>query len=173
MSADSREHRQSLELIAFIRENQERFYRMAYSYVKNQETALDLVQDAIVQALQKRHTLREPEHMKSWFYRILINECLACLRREKCRQRFLFRWEPGGEENGLQQGAAELSRDTSMDLYAALEQLSPEMKTVILLRFFEDMKLEEMAEVLGVNVNTVKSRLYRALRLLKADLEVE
>ena len=60
MSADSREHRQSLELIAFIRENQERFYRMAYSYVKNQETALDLVQDAIVQALQKRHTLREP-----------------------------------------------------------------------------------------------------------------
>ena len=60
-----------------------------------------------------------------------------------------------------------------MDLYAALEQLSPEMKTVILLRFFEDMKLEEMAEVLGVNVNTVKSRLYRALRLLKADLEVE
>ena len=89
MSADSREHRQSLELIAFIREKQERFYRMAYSYVKNQESALDLVQDAIVQALQKRHTLREPEHMKSWFYRILINECLACLRREKRRQRFL------------------------------------------------------------------------------------
>ena len=73
----------------------------------------------------------------------------------------------------MQQGPAELSIDTSMDLYAALEQLSPEMKTVILLRFFEDMKLEEMAEVLGVNVNTVKSRLYRALRLLKADLEVE
>ena len=82
------QYHEQLELISFIRENEETFYRIAYSYVKEPETALDLVQDTVVLALQKYHTLRNHDCMKNWFYRILVNQCLGYLRREKRRQLF-------------------------------------------------------------------------------------
>ena len=62
-------------LVQFIRENQASFYRVAYSYVKESQTAMDLVQDAIVKALQKYHTIKDAQLLRPWFYRILVNEC--------------------------------------------------------------------------------------------------
>ena len=64
-----------------IESNQERYYKVAFSYVKNREDALDIVHDAIVKALQSFHTLRNPAYAKTWFYRILINESLSFLRQ--------------------------------------------------------------------------------------------
>ena len=60
-----------------------------------------------------------------------------------------------------------------IDLYQALDKLPIKLKTVVLLRFFEDMKLEEIAQITGVNLSTVKSRLYKALKVLKINMEVE
>lgn len=56
------------ELALFVENNQERFYRIAYTYVKSREDALDVIHDAIVKALQSYHTLRRPEYAKTWFY---------------------------------------------------------------------------------------------------------
>ena len=155
------------ELALFVENNQERFYRIAYTYVKSREDALDVIHDAIVKALQSYHTLRRPEYAKTWFYRILINECNSFLRKN----RRLLSWE-----DGLAQQAAEnlfdIYKDEYIDLYAAVEKLSPDMKTVVVLRFFEEMKLEEIAEITSTNLNTVKSRLRRALNYLKLDMEV-
>lgn len=155
------------ELALFVENNQERFYRVAYTYVKSREDALDVIHDAIVKALQSYHTLRRPEYAKTWFYRILINECNSFLRKN----RRLLSWE-----DGLAQQAAEnlfdIYKDEYIDLYAAVEKLSPDMKTVVVLRFFEEMKLEEIAEITSTNLNTVKSRLRRALNYLKLDMEV-
>ncbi|MGI5894676.1 MAG: RNA polymerase sigma factor [Candidatus Merdivicinus sp.] len=158
------ERRKEERLIAFIRENQQHFYRIAYSYVKNPDTALDLVQDAIVKAIQKQDSLRNPDAVKTWFYRILVNECLANLRRGK---RFSF----GSLEVCADTPAPE--REDHSDLYEAMESLPPVLKTVILLRFFEDLKLEEIAAVTGARLSTVKSRLYKALRMLKMEMEAE
>lgn len=155
------------ELALFVENNQERFYRIAYTYVKSREDALDVIHDAIVKALQSYHTLRRPEYAKTWFYRILINECNSFLRKN----RRLLSWE-----DGLAQQASEnlfdIYKDEYIDLYAAVEKLSPDMKTVVVLRFFEEMKLEEIAEITSTNLNTVKSRLRRALNYLKLDMEV-
>ena len=155
------------ELALFVENNQERFYRVAYTYVKSREDALDVIHDAIVKALQSYHTLRRPEYAKTWFYRILINECNSFLRKN----RRLLSWE-----DGLAQQATEnlfdIYKDEYIDLYAAVEKLSPDMKTVVVLRFFEEMKLEEIAEITSTNLNTVKSRLRRALNYLKLDMEV-
>lgn len=155
------------ELALFVENNQERFYRVAYTYVKSREDALDVIHDAIVKALQSYHTLRRPEYAKTWFYRILINECNSFLRKN----RRLLPWE-----DGLAQQASEnlfdICKDEYIDLYAAVEKLSPDMKTVVVLRFFEEMKLEEIAEITSTNFNTVKSRLRRALNYLKLDMEV-
>lgn len=59
----------------------------------------------------------------------------------------------------------------NIDLYKAIDELNPKLKTIIILRFFEDMKLEDIANITHTNVNTVKSRLYKALHLLKINLE--
>ena len=61
------------QLTDYIVAHQEDFYRLAYSYVKNRDAALDVVQESIVKALSKSDSLRKPEFLKTWFYRILLN----------------------------------------------------------------------------------------------------
>ena len=61
------------QLITFLVENQARFYRLAYSYLKNREEALDAVQTAVCRALEKQQSLQEPGAMHTWFYRVLVN----------------------------------------------------------------------------------------------------
>lgn len=152
------------ELVLLIENEQERFYRIAYSYVKNREDALDIVHNAIVKALQSCPGLHSPEYAQTWFCRILINESVSFLRKTR-------RLVPLEE---IQEAADDTwpEQDAYFDLYAALDRLPPELKTVVILRFFEDMKLDEIARILSANLSTVKSRLYRALKLLKLDMEV-
>ena len=57
------------------------------------------------------------------------------------------------------------------DRYEAIEQLNPDLKTVVILRFFEDLKFEDIAKITKTNINTVKSRLYKALKLLRVSIE--
>lgn len=150
-----------------VQENQDRFYRLAYSYVKNKETALDIVQSAIYNGLRAIHTLNEPQYVKTWFYRILVNACVDELRRSK-------RLVPTAPQD-LPEGVVPESvcREELLDLYQALETLDPKSKTIIVLRYFEDMKIGDIAEVLGENLSTVKTKLYRALEKLKVQLEGE
>ena len=67
----------------YIVENQERFYKIAYSYVKNEDDALDIVHDAICKALYKIDSLKDIEVVKSWFYKILINRTIDYIRKNK------------------------------------------------------------------------------------------
>ena len=144
----------------YITQNQQAFYRLAYSYTKNSDAALDVVQDAIVKGIEKLHTLRNPAYMKTWFYRILVNEGLNYLRGKKVISLDEY------AESSL--SAAE-DRDVAqdVDLYNAVQRLEPKLRTVVILRFFEDMKLEDIASITGDPLSTVKSRLYKALKLLK------
>ncbi len=71
----------------------------------------------------------------------------------------------------LSKGKEDPYKDT--DLHEALDELPYRYKTIIILRFFEDLKLEEIAEITGENTNTVKTRLYRALKLMRIQLTKE
>ena len=62
-------------LETYLIENQTHFYRLAYSTLRSREDALDAVQSAVCAALEKRHTLRDPDALRTWFYRILMNVC--------------------------------------------------------------------------------------------------
>ena len=68
-------------LIQYILENQDRFYRIAYSYTKHQEDALDAVQSAVCKALEAHENIKNADAVNTWFYRILINECLMVLKK--------------------------------------------------------------------------------------------
>lgn len=149
------------ELVAdYAVSGQDYFYRLAYGQVRDREAALDIVQEAIAKALDKAHTLREPGFLKTWFYRILINECMDYFRRNRnvipLEESFDLRAEPGVDPGDR------------VDLYDALAKLDERERLVIQLRFFEDMKLEEISRVTDTNLNTVKTRLYGALRKLRA-----
>lgn len=153
-------------LTAYIRENQDKFYKLAYNYVRDKELAFDVIQDAIVKALNKIESLRQIEYMQTWFYRILINECLTNIKKNKIQGTFI-----NIEDYDISYLDKDISQ--SMDVYNAVNQLNEKLRTVIILRFFENMKIEEIARVINTNVNTVKSRLYKGLKELKLYVEEE
>lgn len=145
----------------FIYENQAAMYRLAFSYARNREAALDIVQDTVVQAISHAHTLRSEAAVKAWVYRILINESLAYLRRN---QRMILLDELP------EITAPQEDPGAKVDVYRAVERLELKLRIVVILRYFEDMKLEDIAAATGANLNTVKARLYRALKKLRQEL---
>lgn len=151
-------------VIAYIENHQEDFYRLAYSYTHDREMALDVVQDAIVKAISKSDTLKNPEYLKTWFFRILINEALSSLRKNKTILTDFDTQEIPVEDSHAEE---------AVDLFYAVQKLEPKLRTVIILRFYEDMKIEDIAKSCRTNVSTIKSRLYRALRLLKMNVSEE
>lgn len=155
------------ELTEFFKINEEKIYKFAYGYVKNQDIALDLVHESIVKAIQKKNSIREKKYFKTWFYRILINECLGYLKK---RNKILFFEEIKDKENI---GTLEENSDNNIDLYDAIDKLPEKLKTIIMLRFFEDMTLDEISQIMKTNLSTVKSRLYKALEILKIDMKGE
>ena len=71
------------DFIEMISTDQADFYRFAYLYVKNPESAMDVVQEATMKGLEKLYTLKEPSYMRTWFYRILVDESLNYLKKNE------------------------------------------------------------------------------------------
>ncbi len=141
----------------------ENHYRLAYSYVRNADDALDIVQESVYKAIASRGSLKKPEYIKTWFYRIVVNTSLDFLRKRKRRAIV--------DEDALANlNLATVDEYENFDLQKALENLPDMYRSVVILRYFEDLKIEEIAEVLSENVNTVKTRLYKALEKLRIKL---
>ena len=154
------------KLVSYIIENQNKFYRLAFSYVKNQEDALDVVQNSVCKALEHYESLRNEDAIKTWFYRIVINESIALLKTKK---RVVLSedgeyWDIPYEETGFQ---------NYDDLYEQINQLKKDVQNIIKLRFYEELSLNEIARILKMNLNTVKAKLYRGLKTLKVKVGEE
>lgn len=151
---------------SFIIENRDAHYRLAYSYVRNKENALDIIQESVVKALQSIDRLNELAYLKTWFYRILVNTAVDFIRKHKrmtvTDDAILDTLLPP-KENEL----------TDIDLQDAINQLDPLEKSIIILRFFEDLKISEVATVLNKNNNTIKTNLYRILKKLRIEIGEE
>ena len=153
------------DLIAqYVTANSASFYRIALSYTRNRDNALDVVQDAVYKALKSSHTLREPAYIKTWFHRILINTAVDFLRRN---QRYQLTCDEAAFDAPTQ------DHYENLDLTAAMAILSEEQRIVVILRYFEDMRLADIAEILDVNPNTVKTRLYAALKKLRVQIQTD
>ncbi len=153
------------KIVDYIIENQNKFYRLAISYTKNQDDAMDAVQNSVCKALEHYGDLRNENAVRTWFYRIIVNESLQLLK-ERNRQVSL---EPEGNEAVYE----EKGYEPQDSLYEHINRLSPEVQTIIKLRFYEDLQLKEIAEIMDMNLNTVKARLYRGLRALRLSIEEE
>lgn len=154
------------EIIEYILKNKEKHYRLAYSYVKNKEDALDIVQDAIVKALKYQNSLKEPSYVNTWFCRIIINTAKTHLQKQN---RYI-----DVDDNTLENCQMPVYDDyTNFELEEALDNLSYTEKTIVLLRYSQSLELQEIADIMEQNLSTTKSILYRSLKKLRLTLENE
>ena len=150
-------------IVAYIVENQNKFYRLAFRYVQNQEDALDAVQNSVCKALEHYSQIRNEEVIKTWFYRILVNESLKILKERKKIS--------GNEEEMAFLSYEEKGFEIQDDLHSHINRLDEDTQKIIKLRFFEELSLKEIAQITELNLNTVKAKLYRGLKLLKVEIQ--
>lgn len=128
------------------------------------EDAMDLSQDVFLKAWQNIRKLDDPARFGPWLYRIAHNDAYSLFRKKRPET-------PIDETNVLERNAAPgFSMDLSFAVTAALDRLNPEQREAVVLKVYQGFKFEEMAEILECPVSTIKSRLYTALDLLKAEL---
>ena len=141
-------------------------YRLATVVLGSNTEAQDAVHDAFVTAWLKWHTLRDQDRFEAWFRRIVVNTCRNHLRRAR-------RWSVHDISDDL--GLAEADRIAPVDdqivMRRALNQLKPDDRIVLALRYYRDMKVDDDADALGIRPRAVASRLHRALSRLRAVLE--
>ena len=144
-----------------IEENTQSMYKTAWAILRNEEDVADALQETIVKGFESLHTLRRPEFFKTWMMRILINNCLQI---RKQRQRLLT----FGDD--LPEMPVEDSYDTDSGFKELLDMVDEADRLLLTLYYADEFKVSEIAELLEMNVNTVKTRLSRAREKIRRGL---
>jgi RNA polymerase sigma-70 factor (ECF subfamily) len=138
-------------------------YKTAYLYLKNEDVALDVVQDSILKGYEAIRKLNHPEYFKTWLTRILINSAITTLKKNN-----QFNSIDSIEE------LAEVDKtmlEEKWDLYEAIDKLPEKLKTVIILKYFNDLKISEISHSMNIPEGSVKSYLNRAKQELRLQLK--
>jgi len=144
-------------------------YNLAYTLVKNSADANDLVQDAYAKAWKNLHQYEQGSNAKAWMSTILRNSFINDYRKKMRRPN--IQDTPEGTEVDYKFITDDVMDKTLGDeMTVAMERLSPEYRQIIILKDLEDFKYEEIAELLGLKIGTVRSRLFRGRNELKALL---
>jgi RNA polymerase sigma-70 factor, ECF subfamily len=149
--------------------NGDRCYAIAYRILRDAERARDAVQQALLSCWCELPRLRDPERFEVWLHRILVNACYEEARR-------YGRWTGHVRQipvQGLGGPDPTASVDEWDELQRAFLRLSPEHRAVVVLHHFVGLPLASIAEVVGVPVGTVKSRLHHATRELRAAITAD
>ena len=161
----------------FFNQHQGRVYALALRFCGDAAAAEDIAQAVFVKIYDKLHTFRGDAEATTWLYRIVHNSCLDHHRRAGVRRR-LAAAQPGTWTDGHQDEAAtpELEMQQAQRrarVHAAIADLDPKYRMVVLLKYLEGMTYKEIAETLGWNLGTVASRLSRAHEALARKLKKE
>lgn len=154
------------QLNQWIRDYNDRLRYVAYTYVRDHNRSEDIVQEAMVQAYLSIRQLRDPERPYPWLVRIVINLCLNTkrkYRREQPTDLLPEQRSKSTEDIYLQQ-----SRDK--EVYAAIIDLDEKFRTPIILYYFEDLSVREIAYALQLSEGAIKTRLARGREQLKSML---
>jgi RNA polymerase sigma factor (sigma-70 family) len=144
----------------------DRAYRMAGLILGDASEAADATQDALLRAWSAAASIREPDRFQAWFDRILINVC-----RDRSRRRRLVRFVPIDDEATNRPGDDPFRRFIDEEeLIGALARLDLDLRTVVVLRFWADLPIDEIGRRLGWRSGTVKSRLHRAIGQMRASM---
>jgi RNA polymerase sigma-70 factor, ECF subfamily len=144
-----------------------RSYRLAGLILGNEHDAEDATQDALLRAWNAYPSLREPDDFQAWFDRILVNVC-----RDRIRRRKLVRFIAIGEEHSQRPSRDPFHELLDTDeLLRAMDDMDADLRAVVVLRYWADLTVDEIARRTGSRSGTVKSRLHRALQLMRRRLD--
>ncbi|GLX71320.1 sigma-70 family RNA polymerase sigma factor [Paenibacillus glycanilyticus] len=149
-------------LIARMQLDQRQLYGIAYSYMRNETDALEVLQETTFRVWNKRRSLRDPKLFTTWATRILIRVCLD--ERKKRLRELPFR-------NDLMERGSQVAGDHDvdrLDLAMQLKKLPSKYRMVIVLKYYRDMTIPEIAELLEKPDGTIRTWLHQALKKLRS-----
>ena len=146
----------------------ESIYRVAFSFIHTKEDAEDILQNVFMKLLMHQKEFNDSDHLRRWLIRVAINECNSLWNsswRKKVELKEFSQRDMTGNES--------LHNSEYEELYAALRTLPPKLRIVIHLYYYEEYSTREIASLLHILEATVRTRLSRARKLLKNQLEDE
>jgi len=152
-----------------------RWERPLYYYVRRlldrEEDAWDTLQEVWLKVTRKLHKLRDPQALPAWLYKIAHNTVVSHYRKSKRFEAL----EDNGESTAvsLEEITMEIGPEDILDLHRGIESLSLPHREVITLHFLEDFTLDEISEITGKSIGTIKSRLHYAKTALRKTLTGE
>lgn len=163
-----------------VRKYRERLYGIIYNLTSNREDAADLTQEAFIKAFSSINRFKGKSAFFTWLYRIGVNTALSHLKRNRFRRFFSLEHiqDEGSNAQVLETLAAKhksekgaLLSELQEKLNEAMQKLSPKHRTVVVLFEIEGLSHQEIADIVGCSVGTVRSRLHYAKQQLQADLK--
>ncbi len=142
--------------------------RTAFLMTKNRHTSEDIVQETFVKCYQKLKELKKPEMFKYWFYKMLIRNCWR--HANKAKEQILVGNIPE-KDAGISLDDVVETIEMTKEIDSALSMLSQDHRTVIVLYYYNNMSIKEIAKTIGCFEGTVKSRLYHGRNQLKKKME--
>lgn len=160
--------------------HQKKVYNLCLRMSANPDDALDLSQEAFLRAWRSLGQYQFEASFSTWLFRLTSNICIDFLRRKKRRQETSLTESYDDSDEGAELSVPDaqpgpeqqaITNETKIELARAMERLSPEHREILQLRVIEDLQYEQIADILGVRVGTVKSRLARARLALRKILK--
>ena len=159
-----------------VLKHQDRLYGTLVHMLGSIHDSRDVAQEAFLSAYEKLGTFRQEASFYSWLFRIAYNAAVSNRRRQRGPRRSLddlrerIGDEPRDESTGIDPSSHLQSTETQTQVRDALAQLGPEYRDVIVLKEIEGLQYDEIAELLGCPIGTVRSRIHRARQLLREKL---
>ncbi|UOE96012.1 sigma-70 family RNA polymerase sigma factor [Alkalihalobacillus sp. LMS39] len=138
--------------VSLIKQNESLLYRVARSILQNDNDCLDAIQETILKAYQNIETVREPKYFKTWIVRIVMNECYSMQTLKRKVVPLEKTEEPSFKD----------TTSETMIIHEAIDSLHEDFRRVIMLFYFEDLSIKDIASLLEIPESTVKTRLHRA-----------
>jgi len=155
-------------LVQLILAEKEAYYRLAYSYMRNEADAMDALEEMIVRLYERIGQLKKEESFYTWSKTILVNQCKRSLKRNN-------KVIPLGDQLDVNKGHISSTGisdyhqvEEQMDLQALLSHLNANQREAIQLKYYHDLDYGSIAAITRVSTGTVKSRIYQGLQKLKA-----
>ncbi|MCA1055652.1 sigma-70 family RNA polymerase sigma factor [Rossellomorea aquimaris] len=148
-------------LYQLITSHKEQLYRMAISYLKNEDDAIEAIQETTYRAYKGIKKLRKNEYFTTWLIRILLNYCHDEIKKKK---RVIY-------SDRLLHSMEAPEKNSSIETEDAIHSLNEPYRNVIMLKYLHDLKISEIAEILECPEGTVKTWLHKGLGLLRSQLK--
>ena len=157
-----------------VRLYQKKVFKMAYGYFMNRDDAMEIVQETFLKAFKALGTLRDNSRFESWLYRIATNLSHNLYRKRKNTIHL------GNEENEVgklpEYSVRGIEFDIELDrrslkVKKAIDALTHRQKTIIIMKYYQEMKFKEIADILGISIGTTKKHHFRALKKLQDNSE--